>query len=121
MLSAVWTLCFEMPFMTLDGFFSGRQPKPWQHAKHYGSVESRNDTYRSREKPTIADDKNNTFVNYSVTESAREKCTKENRQDGTEHDVNVNGETEGNPGQIYAISSYKNTWKTVSADNGYLA
>ncbi|XP_014477851.1 PREDICTED: nose resistant to fluoxetine protein 6-like isoform X2 [Dinoponera quadriceps] len=102
MFSVLWTLCFEIPFMTLDGIFSGRS--------RHGTAES--NICRSKEKPSIVDDKNNTFVGrYNVTGDAGEKCAKENRD-------NVIEETVQSP--VYTISSNDtkvDKWSNNNPDN----
>ncbi|EFN90006.1 Nose resistant to fluoxetine protein 6 [Harpegnathos saltator] len=111
MLSVLWTLCFEIPFMTLDQILSGRgKTKAWSQTKRYGSVESGRDICQSREKPSVADDKLNfdtdsiTVSHYSVMGNVLEKCTTESQlNEHTEHGVNE--ETEKDHGQVYAISS----------------
>ncbi|XP_017766098.1 PREDICTED: nose resistant to fluoxetine protein 6-like [Eufriesea mexicana] len=80
LLSALWTLCFEMPFMTLDRAFVSQRKgqsklssKPNQ-GKIFGSVDSSKEIYRSTEESTAT-------LSQSCENTFNRKCSKDNMYD----------------------------------------
>lgn len=107
-LSVLWTLSFEMPFMILDGILFGRKSTPSKftmHQGHQGVESGKNSDRLNAKQSSIVDDKNkySSFVSrYSDAENTREKYTKRNGCDDAGHDVNE--ETEKDSAYIYAAS-----------------
>ncbi|CAK9804439.1 Nose resistant to fluoxetine protein 6 [Anthophora plagiata] len=84
-LSALWTLCFEMPFMTLDRTLLSRRQtssklssKPNQ-GKIYGSTDSSKEIYRSTEESST------TITQRSCEDSFHQKSRKDDMYDTREN------------------------------------
>ncbi|XP_011883106.1 PREDICTED: nose resistant to fluoxetine protein 6-like isoform X2 [Vollenhovia emeryi] len=113
MFSALWSLCFEMPFMTVDSILlSGRKQNSPKHLKACSSAASGQEICQSKESSITYD----TPREYNVTRYNLMKIAKENCENGEEH---LNNEAERSVNKIYFINPVKRdeTWSAVNSDN----
>ncbi|XP_017789113.1 PREDICTED: nose resistant to fluoxetine protein 6-like, partial [Habropoda laboriosa] len=131
-LSALWTICFEMPFMTLDRTLlshrrtsSKLSSKPNQ-GKIYGSTDSSKEIYRSTEESSAT-------ISQSCEDAFRQKPRKDNIYDSQEkyqqgvyrssvrQDLKSQ-DTEDRCPFIFVIGSDGNSWsktRNVHQNNGF--
>lgn len=109
--SALWSLCFEMPFMIIDNILSGRKQNLSKHLKAYDSGK---EIYHSKESSIMFDNDNPGecgIARHDLMRTAKENC---------ENSVgDINDEAERNIGKIYFINPIKRdkTRSAVNSDN----
>lgn len=116
-ISVLWSLCFEMPFMTIDHILlSGRKQlsnakKLSKLLKTYDSTESGKEICQSKESSITYDNPEEC----NATSSDLVRITKENREGGAEF---IN-EARKSIGKIYFINPIKRdeTWSAVNSSN----
>lgn len=110
MVSVVWSLCFEMPFMAIDSILlSGHKQNSSKPLKACDSTASGKEICQSKESSIMYVNDNPGEYSCGVTRYDLMKTAKEN---GAEF---VNDGTERNIGKIYSISPIKcSTWSAVN-------
>lgn len=111
MVSALWSLCFEMPFMTIDRIlFSGRKQSLSKHSKGYDSTASGKEIYQSKESSIMYDNPGESNVTHY------DLIGKRNREIDTEY---INDEPGRSIDKIYYIKPIKHdeTWSAMNSDN----
>lgn len=111
-LSALWSLCFEMPFMTVDNMLlSGRKQNLSKLLKAYDSTASGKEICQSKESSITFENPEEIDVNHS----GLTRITKEHCENGAGC---INNEVEKSISKIYFINPIKRdeTWSTVNSN-----
>lgn len=119
-LSALWTLCFEMPFITIDrALLSRRKQESSKHKKHR-TIQFGEEVYRSRDELSATYDSENPNQQISVTRHNSVKNLVGVKENGESGAGDINDETELSSREVYIIDAtdFDNTWSGVNTDNG---
>nr|XP_034192714.1 nose resistant to fluoxetine protein 6-like isoform X1 [Osmia lignaria] len=132
LLSAVWTLCFEMPFMTLDRtflFYIKRQSKlgcKTNQEQIFGSLDSSKEIYRSTEESSATISQTSFDSNDSSNESVYDSAGNVNYQQGifdTNCSEDLKHDREDKCSFIFVTGESKNnTWpkiRNIHQNNGF--